>query len=162
MSIEIPTLAYFEGECLPTRERTEFGKWLRAARERRGLTMRALAESLGLSHAHISKLEAGIANPSRVTVQQIAKALSDDPRNHNEALLAAGFAPIEAATLRTIEVTADEERLLAQIRAMSSASAPARPLDPMRDRIDAGRDYEQDRAERERDATHDKSPNPER
>lgn len=62
-----------------------FSAWLKTTRERRGLSMNALAQKVNLSHAHISNIEAGKAEAHKDTVIKIAEALEVDPR---EALLA--------------------------------------------------------------------------
>jgi len=69
---------------------TRFGEWLKAARERRGLSGSALAIKTGRSRATLSRLENGERNPSRGIAEEIALALGVDP---DAALRAAGFIP---------------------------------------------------------------------
>lgn len=79
-------------------EPTEFGEWLRSARNARGWTGEALADEAGTSSANISNLERGIRNPSRDMVKSITKALFDGEdeteyaRFEARGLRAAGFA----------------------------------------------------------------------
>ncbi|MFG3596339.1 helix-turn-helix domain-containing protein [Bradyrhizobium sp. RDI18] len=70
-----------------------FADHLRAWRERRGLSQLALAGQAGISQRHISFLELGRSRPSREMVDRLAIALGVPLRQHNELLLAAGFAP---------------------------------------------------------------------
>jgi transcriptional regulator with XRE-family HTH domain len=67
-----------------------FGEWLRSNRKNQHLTMFQLAELAGSSHAHISKLESGIANPSRGMVHMLAAALDV---SFDQGLISAGFLP---------------------------------------------------------------------
>jgi transcriptional regulator with XRE-family HTH domain len=71
-------------------EETSFGAWLKQARARRGLTLDALGDIADVSHVHISRMEKGVNNPSRLMVIKIAAALGIDP---NPGLRAAGFLP---------------------------------------------------------------------
>jgi transcriptional regulator with XRE-family HTH domain len=50
-----------------------FGEKLRALRERRGLSYRQLAATLGVAHSHIAGLEAGAHQPSAELILKIAK-----------------------------------------------------------------------------------------
>lgn len=81
-------------------ESTDFGVWLSEAREARGVTMRFLADAAEISHAHVSKLESGVANPSKDMVKRLARVLympDAEPdgfaRFLNNGLIAAGFLP---------------------------------------------------------------------
>jgi transcriptional regulator with XRE-family HTH domain len=49
--------------------------WLKAIRERRGLTQRAVAELAGISQPAYHNIEAGKRNPSINTAKAIAKVL---------------------------------------------------------------------------------------
>lgn len=75
-----------------------FADWLRNARAHRGLTMQVLGELADISHASVSKIESGRANPSRDMVQRLAAALTPDGADERtrasllrDALYAAGF-----------------------------------------------------------------------
>jgi transcriptional regulator with XRE-family HTH domain len=70
-----------------------FAGRLRAWRERRGLSQLALAGRAGVSQRHLSFLELGRSRPSRDMVDRLVVALGVPLRQHNELLLAAGFAP---------------------------------------------------------------------
>ena len=49
-----------------------------AARRRAGLTLAAVAEREGVSPAHLSQIESGLANPTVRTLAQVARALDAD------------------------------------------------------------------------------------
>lgn len=93
----MPALALTEPEypmrgkqALP--RQTAFAQWLYDARTNRGLTMTALADRAGISHARIVQLEKGNA-PTRDMVERLVAALmGDDPEGHVfRALLNAGI-----------------------------------------------------------------------
>jgi len=54
---------------------TALGERVRAARARKGMTRRALAESAGISDRHLANLEYGIGNPSVLVLLHVAQAL---------------------------------------------------------------------------------------
>jgi transcriptional regulator with XRE-family HTH domain len=54
---------------------TPLGQTLRTAREQKGLTQKALADSLGLRQRQISDLERAAMDPRFSTVQDVARAL---------------------------------------------------------------------------------------
>lgn len=51
------------------------GKKIKAARLKKKLTQQALADLVGITKSHISKIENGLTTPSLVTLSKIAKAL---------------------------------------------------------------------------------------
>lgn len=59
-----------------------FGDKIRALRRAKGLTLRALGEQVGVSHAYISKVENGrlvfCDYPSEALIRKLAKALDAD------------------------------------------------------------------------------------
>jgi transcriptional regulator with XRE-family HTH domain len=55
--------------------RVAFGRQIRAARERRGLTQRELAERAHIADKYVSRLELGIATPSIAVAKKLADAL---------------------------------------------------------------------------------------
>ena len=57
---------------------TEFGRRLRARRERLGLSQLALGERAGLHFTFVSDLERGTRNPSLLTMLRLARALEVD------------------------------------------------------------------------------------
>ena len=59
----------------------QFGERLRALRRRRGLTLRALAEPVGVDFTYLSKIENGKAGylPGADTIRRLADALGADP-----------------------------------------------------------------------------------
>ena len=54
---------------------TALGERVRAARARKGMTRRALAESASVSDRHLANLEYGIGNPSVLVLLHVAQAL---------------------------------------------------------------------------------------
>jgi transcriptional regulator with XRE-family HTH domain len=70
-----------------------FASRLRWWRQRRGLSQLALAGRADISQRHLSFLELGRAQPSREMVTRLATALDVPLRQHNNLMLAAGFAP---------------------------------------------------------------------
>ncbi|MCA9610708.1 MAG: helix-turn-helix domain-containing protein [Myxococcales bacterium] len=69
------------------------GATLRAWRTERGLTQRALAEAAGITAKHVSFIETGRAQPSRVTLLALSRALQLSPHDRQALLGAAGHAP---------------------------------------------------------------------
>lgn len=67
-------------------------------RKRRGQSQLQLAMAASCSQRHISFLELGRTKPSREMVMRLSEALDVPFRQSNELLLAAGFAPVWAAT----------------------------------------------------------------
>jgi len=57
---------------------TEFGRRVRARRERLGLSQMALAERAEVHFTFISDIERGVRNPSLLTMTKIADALDVD------------------------------------------------------------------------------------
>lgn len=56
-------------------EAVVFGERLRDLREKRGETVRSLAEQMGMSFAYLSEMERGVKVPSLTTIIRIAIAL---------------------------------------------------------------------------------------
>jgi transcriptional regulator with XRE-family HTH domain len=51
-----------------------FGEYLRAARQRKGLSLRAVEAAIGISNAYLSQLEQGkIKQPSPVTLHELSQ-----------------------------------------------------------------------------------------
>ena len=59
----------------------DFGKRLRELRKERGLTLRGLAEAVGVDFTYLSKIENGKAGymPGADTIRSLAKELEADP-----------------------------------------------------------------------------------
>jgi len=57
----------------------DFNIRLRELRAARGLTQEQVAEAVGTSQSHYSKIELGLVSPTIRTVQKIAAALGVDP-----------------------------------------------------------------------------------
>ncbi|MEZ6040764.1 MAG: transcriptional repressor LexA [Planctomycetaceae bacterium] len=55
------------------------GQQVRAAREARGITLRAFADRLGIHYSHLSKFENGKCVVGRRTLTRIADELGEDP-----------------------------------------------------------------------------------
>jgi transcriptional regulator with XRE-family HTH domain len=62
-------------ESEQTDSATRLGARVRTLRRERGLTLKALGRSAGLSHPFLSQLERGLARPSVSSVERIAHAL---------------------------------------------------------------------------------------
>ena len=93
---------------MPTHERqpapTPLAGWLRSARKRAGLTVRALAINAGISHPRISQIEAG-DSASRDMIERLARGLTPPDADEHTAehlliagLKAAGFALVQEIT----------------------------------------------------------------
>lgn len=54
----------------------EFGRNLKAERNRAGLSQDALGEMIGIDGRHISKIERGLSNPKLLTIILILEALN--------------------------------------------------------------------------------------
>lgn len=59
---------------------TKFGKQLREVRLKKKLSQGDVARTLNVHRSYISGLERGMRNPSLLTIQKIAKALSVNPK----------------------------------------------------------------------------------
>jgi transcriptional regulator with XRE-family HTH domain len=58
-------------------DQLELGRRIRAIREARGLPLRAVAESAGVSESFMSQVERGVANPSVASLRAIAEGLGE-------------------------------------------------------------------------------------
>jgi transcriptional regulator with XRE-family HTH domain len=76
------------------RSEAEFAARLRSWRRRWGWSQLERAGRAGISQRHLSFLEIGRAAPSRDMVARLATRLDVALRQHNELLVAAGFAPV--------------------------------------------------------------------
>jgi transcriptional regulator with XRE-family HTH domain len=76
------------------RSKADFPSRLRWWRQRRGWSQLELAGRAETSQRHLSFLEVGRASPSRDMVARLATTLDLPLRQHNELLVAAGFAPV--------------------------------------------------------------------
>jgi transcriptional regulator with XRE-family HTH domain len=72
-----------------SRTRTRFGKVLRDMREGAGLPQAVLARHAGVSHSHISRLEAGRRVPHAWVIERVAKVLELDDAERAELYVAA-------------------------------------------------------------------------
>jgi transcriptional regulator with XRE-family HTH domain len=70
------------------------GEQIRAWRQRRRLSQLALASEAEISARHLSFVETGRAMPSREMLLHLAEQLDIPPRERNQLLVAAGYAPI--------------------------------------------------------------------
>jgi len=59
------------------REGLELGRRIRTIRERRGLSLRAVADAAGVSESFLSQVERGVASPSVASLRGIAEALQE-------------------------------------------------------------------------------------
>lgn len=94
------------------RDMTAFPALLRRWRTSRRYTQERLAADAEVSTRHLSFLEAGKARPSRQMVLLLASALDLELRDRNTLLVAAGFAPVYAASGLDAEVMAPVRRAL--------------------------------------------------
>ena len=114
-----------------------FGQYVRSLREGRGLTQRALSQSVGFrSLAHLSDIESGKRNPAKETLPKFAKALgvtladleSHDTRGPIEAAKAlfARKPEMVGAFLKVIEAAKkmDAEELVLRVTRKPEVSAP--------------------------------------
>ncbi|MFH9983140.1 helix-turn-helix domain-containing protein [Streptomyces sp. NPDC017179] len=69
------------------------GELMRRWREQRGYSQLALATRAEISARHLSFLETGRSKPSRDMVLRLGRHLDLSPREQNQLLLAAGYAP---------------------------------------------------------------------
>ena len=86
---------------------TPFGQWLSENRQRRGLTMEALADASNITQAMVSNMERGTRNPSRDTIASVSRAFSSQGADErtarallNAGLKAAGFASTDEPPTR--------------------------------------------------------------
>ncbi|WP_328723149.1 helix-turn-helix transcriptional regulator [Streptomyces sp. NBC_00247] len=70
------------------------GALVRRWRERRGYSQLVLATRADISARHLSFLETGRSSPSRDMVLRLGRHLELAPRERNQLLLAAGYAPV--------------------------------------------------------------------
>jgi transcriptional regulator with XRE-family HTH domain len=70
---------------------SEFCKLLQFWRTTRGLSQEQLADRIGLSARHISRLETGRSRPSHDAVKALGQALALGNRDMNHLLMAAGY-----------------------------------------------------------------------
>ena len=89
-----------------------FGCQLRTWRQRRRLSQLELATHAEISSRHLSFIETGRSSPSRDMVLHLAARLEVPPRERNQLLVAAGFAPVFP------ERTLDDPALAAARRAI--------------------------------------------
>ena len=88
-----------------------FGELLRERRRSRRYSQLDLAAIAGVSQRHLSFLETGRSRPSREMVGHLAATLDLPLRDHNQLMLAAGFAPVYPET-------ALDEPAMDQVRAV--------------------------------------------
>lgn len=84
-------------------EGRELGRRIRTLRDRRGLSLRAVAETAGVSESFLSQVERGVASPSVASLRGIAEALNES--------VASFFAEGEEAGGQVVRV-ADRRRLV--------------------------------------------------
>ena len=101
---------------------TNFGSLLRTWRTTRRFSQLGLSLAAGASARHISFLESGRAGPSREMVLRLAETLEMPHATTNNALLAAGFAPVYPT------LTADDKRMSAANKAVDLLLSNHEPL----------------------------------
>lgn len=88
------------GVAAPSRKREgTFPSLLAAYRRRSGMSMTVLAAHAGFDHSYVSRVEAGVRNPSREAVLALAGALGLDDLRRDRLLASFGFMPLDPARL---------------------------------------------------------------
>lgn len=82
---------------------SEFGKLLKALRERRGVSQSKLAEKAGYDHSYVSRLEGGARMPTREAVENLGSALGLGATERDALLASAGFLPRDLTNLLSSE-----------------------------------------------------------
>lgn len=82
---------------------SEFGKLLKALRERRGVSQSKLAEKAGFDHSYVSRLEGGARMPTRDAVDRLGAALELGESERDSLLASAGFLPRDLTSLLSSE-----------------------------------------------------------
>lgn len=98
-----------------------FSRFLKFWRGVHSLNQEQLAEKLGSSPRHISRLENGSSRPSEQLVVELGKALALGRRDSNHLLIAAGYAPL----LQKVDFNAPDLKWLRKAMTMT-----LRALDP--------------------------------
>jgi transcriptional regulator with XRE-family HTH domain len=80
-----------------------WAKLLRQNRQQLGLSQRELAQRAGVSAQTLKAYELGLRRPSRTLLASILDALKIDASQHNQILMAAGFAPDSRVLSSTIK-----------------------------------------------------------
>jgi len=108
-------------QALP--RQTVFAQWLYDARQERGLTMTALADRAGISHARIVQLEKGDA-PTRDMAERLVAALAGEGADEHvyRALLNAGLKAAFPRPEDASETLSPAEALLRSTRAAQQAA----------------------------------------
>jgi transcriptional regulator with XRE-family HTH domain len=87
---------------------SEIGRLLRAARERRGQSLRNAATGLGVDPSYLSRVEVGMKPPSSAFSQNASQYYGLSP---DELALASGTVPDDI-----LEILRDNPALLAELR----------------------------------------------
>lgn len=98
-----------------------FGDQLRDWRKSRARSQLDLSTVVGYSQRHLSFLESGRSNPSRVSVLALCDALQVPLRDRNRMLVAAGFAP--AYPNRALDAPELDE-IMSNVKALIDRQAP--------------------------------------
>lgn len=72
---------------------------LRRYRQRSGMSMTVLAAHAGYDHSFVSRIEAGVRQPSREAVLALAEAMDLDELRRDRLLASFGFMPLDPARL---------------------------------------------------------------
>ena len=115
-----------------------FGSLLCRWRQASGMSQLQLAGRAGVSQRHVSFLESGRANPSRVMIFALSEALAVPLRDRNDLLLAAGFAPTYRRTSLEAPEMAPVREALARIL-VAHEPYPAIVFDRLYDIVQANR-----------------------
>jgi transcriptional regulator with XRE-family HTH domain len=116
--------------------RQPVGEKLRLWREKRGLSQLRLGLETGISTRHLSCVETGRSAPSRELILRLADHLEVPPRERNDMLLAAGYAPASLDTVLDPPPLAAVGRAIRQVLDAFGA-VPAMAVDRMWNLVDA-------------------------
>jgi transcriptional regulator with XRE-family HTH domain len=98
-----------------------FGDQLRDWRKSRARSQLDLSNLVGYSQRHLSFLESGRSNPSRMSVLALCDALQVPLRERNRMLVAAGFAP--AYSNRALD-SPELDEIMSNVKALIDRQAP--------------------------------------
>jgi transcriptional regulator with XRE-family HTH domain len=111
----------------------DFGPYLRSARERKGLSLRAVEEATGISNPYLSQLESGkVRQPSPVVLHKLALLFEV---SYKDLLRLAGYpvpdepptsSKLSSAALRFQNVTPEEADALDEYLAFLRSKRPRR------------------------------------
>lgn len=121
----------------------EVGERIRQIRERRGLTMKAFGDAIGVSHSFVSVVERGLNRPSMELLQGLARAFA---ANVNWVLTGQG--PVFISAIEAPAAAPPTAPVPPGARAPDEDRKPAHPPEYYRDLVERLKDMLLERAER--------------